>query len=405
MSTKKHMFLTQSYMDNSLPKNNYRSSFKERATVADPTNYSLGNISQANDFTSKILERQIMQIEHDILELESLKNSNFGLGEQIDLMQNEVRQTWEQFQNKKIQYETEISEVSNQLGFVTKEKLSNEKEIELIEQEIENLCDMFDRKEGSCETEEENIQILDDQNENLLQSNSDLTNEIESIKFEIKGKLELNEDLKDRMMAAKNEFRSLNKQTGELKAATQEINKTVKRVNNEGFDIESLLVKKQKQECDLETERDYLAKELELCRDENYELELELNDLNLQLENLKSGSNQYDRIKMEHQNLLDSLRSDKIRFLSELEDKRSDIRNSQQHLNEKEYLIQNLGNQLKELQEKKENCLNETDKLAREVQRQKGINDKVRQIVQGQRYLEGLLRTSSQKNNDILNNL
>jgi chromosome segregation ATPase len=406
MSTHKNpLSMSSTYNYNSQKKNNYLNFNKTRNTIGIFSSLNQSQNEHSSDFTTKLLEKQIYQLEEEINVLESMKNTNFGLEQEVQLLQNELSQVEELNKKRSAEYEQEIYQTKQVMNSVLQEKSQNEKQLCHIEQEIENLCDMFDRKENAYQVEESFLKELDTNLMELQETANSLESQMQELKIDLEGKLELNKEYKDKIAEYESQNQEISKQNQELTSGINQIDRTLKRTDNETFDFELLVSKKEKHLREFETENEYLEKEIELIKDETDDLELEINDINLQIDNLKLGNGKIDYQKNEQQEQVTQLRTNKINLLTNIEDKRNEIRNANQELDDLEFQLRNLDVVDQTLQIKKEQAFEEAEKLSREVQKQKGVNDKVKQIVQGQKYLEGLLRVSTLKNKETLHNI
>lgn len=398
---------SKKYMQDYLKENKTfetRDSIKqERQTLHKKTSqHSLNNPSE---ISSRLLERQILELEQEIMNLESLKNSNFALEEEISLLMGDLEQTRQLGHQKKDRLEKEIN--LNSLEWEKRDlklKVAGNN-VEELEEKIEACCENFEKKEDECQEEEEKIEEMESRVAELEEETKEMKEDVFQLKQDIKAKIQKKTDLKDQIFETENEFKLVVKQKGELQRAILEIENTIKRVDKEDFEYETVLVRKTQKESDLETESEYLLKELEMYRDERDRLELDVNNLSLSLKHLREGGQQMDKIKGDNQMMLDSLREEKIRLITEVEMKRNEIRNEKEEIEKIEEELRRMNIEGEDLSRRRLDCEGEQQDLEKELKRQREINARVKHLIEGQKYLEGFLQKSIMKNKSMLHQL
>lgn len=384
--------------------NDLRDSIKrERQTIHKKTIQS--SSINGSEIASRLLERQVLELEQEIRSLESMKNSNFALEEEINLLLNDLQHNRELGDQKKQKLNKDID--INSLEWEKNNSKLKIAEIKMteVEDKIESCCEDFERKEGICQKEEEKIDEIETRVGELEEESKMLKEDLFQLKQDLKAKIQKNTDLKDQIFESENEYKQLMKQKEELQRAILEIENTIKRVDKEDFEYETVLVRKSQKESDLETETEYLLKELEMYRDERDRLELDINDLSLGLKNLKEGGQHMDKMKGDNQIMLDSLREEKIRLITEVEGKRNQIRIEKEQIEKIEEEIRDLRSEGEQISRQKQDCQGEQEHLERELKRQREINERVKHLIEGQKYLQGFLKKSLQKNQSMLNHL
>jgi chromosome segregation ATPase len=354
---------------------------------------------------SRLLERQILELEQEIIQLESLKNSNFALEEQISLVLGDMEHSRMMAGTKKQKLEQDLKKYEKEGALMESKLKVEEGKVEDLEEQIEGCCEDFERKESECQREEERLEEIEEKTAELDAENKETEGECLEQSRENKRSKQKNTELKDEIFEKDNAQKSVMKQKEELQRAVLEIEGTIKRVDKEEFEYESMLVRKQQKESDLETESEYLIKELEMYRDERDRLELDINDLSLGVKSLKEGSLQMDQMKTKNQLLLESLREEKIRLITQVEMKRTRSRNQKEQIEKIEEKIKEMDVQAEHLSRQSQQCTLEKGQLEREVQRQKEVNARVRHLMDGQKYLEGFLEKSLMKNQSLLNQI
>ena len=274
-----------------------------------------------------------------------------------------------------------------------------------MEENIESHCEDFERKEMECQKEEGKLEELEERINGMAEDNQDNRESLENQSNQIKTKKQKNTQIKDEIFESQNEQKMVLKQKEELQRAVLELEGTIKRVDKEEFEFESILMRKNQKENDLETESEYLLKELEMYRDERDRLELDVNDLNLGVKTLKEGSQQIDQMKNKNQLMLESLREEKIRLITDVEMKRTRTRNQKEQIEKIEGKVKDLNVEGEQLSRQTHECRNEKNQLERELTRQMEINARVRHLIEGQKYLEGFLEKSLLKNQSMMHQM
>lgn len=398
MSAKRSNFLREHFKEN-VESGLGASAKKDRTVKLNPLQPSLANSGQ---IATRLLERQVLELEQEIMNLESLKNANFATEEQIGLLAADLEHSRELGRQKKQKLALEIKLKSGEWEQAQAKLRKLEAEVADLEDQIEACCERFEQKEEDCQAQEAKLEGLAVRMEELRNENKEAGDAIEDIRRDVKSQTQKNSELKDDVFECENEHKTLLKQKEELQRAIQEIESTVKRVDKEEFEFDSMLLRKTQHESDLDTECEYLLKELEMFRDERDRLELDVNDLSLALKSLKQGGQQMDRAKGQNQLLLDSLREEKIRLITEVETRRNGIRSQKEAIERLEGQMRIATAQAEQLTRKWQESQMEKNQLKREVQRQNEINARVRHLIEGQKYLEGFLEKSLLKNQSML---
>lgn len=358
-----------------------------------------------NNMASRLLERQILELEQEIQELESIKNSNYAIEERISLMLGDLEHTRELKDKKKRKLEQDVGKIQDEWKLAGLKLKKVEAKVEEMEENIEMCCEDFERREEACQKEERRLEELEEKAASLETENGHMQDATDTLNNEVKAKKQKTVELKDQIFAAENEIKSIEKQKDELRRAIAEIEGTIKRVDKEEFEFDSMLVRKTQKESDLETESEYLIKELEMFKDERDRLELEVNDLSLGVKSLKEGGQQIDQMKGRNQLLLETLREEKIRLITQVEMKRARVRGHKEFIEKVEARVKELGVEKEQLSRQSQECRVEKEQLERELDRQREINARVKHFIQGQKYLEGFLEKSQMKNQSMMHNM
>ena len=377
----------------------------ERTKVADILNSSLTPSISGQCLTSQMLEREAAKLEKEMWDLEAIRSRNKIVARQVALMAEEdVRGDREStLANRKL--ESENMAAGEQLKIAENEVKLRYGEVEALDEEVERMCEDFERREEAWGREELEAEAFENAAEEVKEEISELEGQLTELVISKKGLEDVTESLRNEIEEVKERRRNTGKQNVSLRAATEEIEKTITRLDRESLELENLSIRRRKEATDLDIQTGFIMRERQAAEERNGDLELEINQLRLKLGQLKGRGLCADAEKQEHQRELEGLRERKVDLISKIENRRAEIKRFEMILDEMDEQVFRSHKKNSEIGSRKQECLEEMDRLTGELQKQRVIGQQVRQLVQSQKYLSRFLKSSKNKNSMFLKDL
>ena len=277
---------------------------------------------ELNNLIKEIEEKNLLLLKKEkaindyALNLKALKEENSNLKNNLNkriVELNEYKLKYDDDKNidsddKKIEMDfiiRENKELKDKLNLIEEEKINNERKIEELNEDIENLKENIDsykkqltEKNDLIIKANEELNTLKEKQKNLekiIQENSDMKQNIEKINIELENTNAKNEELINekneimkKMLTLEDNYQNSIKEINELKNINIELNEKIKNIQiKESKEENEINIDNKNNTPDLQKENDVLQKRVIQLNNLIEDLNTQINELNIKYSKLK----------------------------------------------------------------------------------------------------------------------